>query len=447
MKIVGAETTTFVYDGWNMIEENLDDGTTTSTKRNVWGLDLSGGIYAAGGIGGLVAATSGQGSSMSHAFFDGTGNLVQLMSQTGTLIAHYEYGTAGTVIRKEGQAASENRFRYSTKYHDLEGNLFYAGFRFYDVQIGRWNRRDPIGHDGGANLYALRGNRPVGSVDPFGLDLFAVDGTGSTFERLSNVRLFYERHQEAKAFWNGPGTTFPYASGILRGSGSSDIVEGVVKEICSRWRNNRGLKVDLVGFSRGAAIVNEVAWVLNNRGCNCTAPSERSSFRRFVGLDFSSNFRVRVRFLGLFDTVHSMGEPQLGLSGLSFSGNGDWHTRSIAPNVDWAAQAMARHERRSFFRPSRLEPESVGTENHRQWFDGVHSDVGGHVNFNQNLQLISLRFMVREAASAGVPIDTNGLVTDDQIRSWNTNNLLEPSPNNPDFPRDSGNDPRLWANN
>ena len=35
---------------------------------------------------------------------------------------------------------------------------------------GRWPSRDPIGEEGGLNLYAAMGNEPVNMFDPLGLD-------------------------------------------------------------------------------------------------------------------------------------------------------------------------------------------------------------------------------------------------------------------------------------
>ena len=41
--------------------------------------------------------------------------------------------------------------------------------RWYDSTIGRWLSKDPIGLEGGLNLYVFCGNDPVNFVDPFGL--------------------------------------------------------------------------------------------------------------------------------------------------------------------------------------------------------------------------------------------------------------------------------------
>ena len=47
--------------------------------------------------------------------------------------------------------------------------------RFYDPDTGRYVSADPIGLDGGMNLYAYVGGDPVNLVDPEGLEGFAKD--------------------------------------------------------------------------------------------------------------------------------------------------------------------------------------------------------------------------------------------------------------------------------
>jgi len=41
--------------------------------------------------------------------------------------------------------------------------------RWYDAETGKWLRRDPIGVEGGINLYAYTENNPVNRVDVLGL--------------------------------------------------------------------------------------------------------------------------------------------------------------------------------------------------------------------------------------------------------------------------------------
>ena len=44
-----------------------------------------------------------------------------------------------------------------------------SGYRYYLPEIGRWLNRDPLGEDGGLNLYVFMGNNSISSIDLFGL--------------------------------------------------------------------------------------------------------------------------------------------------------------------------------------------------------------------------------------------------------------------------------------
>lgn len=47
--------------------------------------------------------------------------------------------------------------------------MYYYRARYYDAHIGRFVSEDPIGIDGGINLYVYVENNPVNYVDPLGL--------------------------------------------------------------------------------------------------------------------------------------------------------------------------------------------------------------------------------------------------------------------------------------
>jgi RHS repeat-associated protein len=57
-------------------------------------------------------------------------------------------------------------------YTDRETGLILCTYRYYDPEEGRFLNRDPIGYEGGANLYAYTEGNPTNDVDP--------DGTKST---------------------------------------------------------------------------------------------------------------------------------------------------------------------------------------------------------------------------------------------------------------------------
>jgi len=68
-----------------------------------------------------------------------------------------------------------NPFRFSTKYQDVEADLVYYGFRYYNLITGRWVSRDTRGEQGGHNLCAFVGNVPEIRLDALGL--YAVSDT------------------------------------------------------------------------------------------------------------------------------------------------------------------------------------------------------------------------------------------------------------------------------
>ena len=163
-KITGANTTVYLYDGWNCIAEY---GGTILSKTNLWGMDLSGTLQGAGGVGGLLGVRAG---SVSHfPTFDGNGNVSEYLASNGTIAAHFEYDPFGnTVVNTD--PANQFNYRFSTKPRDSETGLYYYGYRYYDPATGRWQNRDPIDENGGLNLYGFVGNDGANKLDLFGLD-------------------------------------------------------------------------------------------------------------------------------------------------------------------------------------------------------------------------------------------------------------------------------------
>jgi RHS repeat-associated protein len=157
----------YVYDRWNVIQELDMTGETPSVVRAyVWGLDVSGSLQGAGGVGGLLAVDDG--ASVCYATYDANGNVSEyLNSATGATAAHYEYDGFGNLTAVTGSA---NAFphRFSTKYTDDESGLVYYGYRYYSPELGRWVNRDPIGEEGGCNLFSAKFNNPVNNLDYLG---------------------------------------------------------------------------------------------------------------------------------------------------------------------------------------------------------------------------------------------------------------------------------------
>ena len=71
-----------------------------------------------------------------------------MVATNGDLLAHYEYDPFGNTVAATGVAATDNHFRFSTKYHEDESGLVYYGYRFYSAGLGRFLSRDPIAEAG-----------------------------------------------------------------------------------------------------------------------------------------------------------------------------------------------------------------------------------------------------------------------------------------------------------
>jgi RHS repeat-associated protein len=154
----------------------------TLEKTYTWGMDLSGTMQGAGGVGGLLAANEIQfvevdGETVMqttpyYPTFDGNGNVSEYLDDSGDVVAHYEYDPFGNLTTQSyagGFDITSFAHKFSTKYHDTETGLYYYGYRYYDPVTGRWPSRDPIGERGGMNLYGFVGNDGVNKWDKLGL--------------------------------------------------------------------------------------------------------------------------------------------------------------------------------------------------------------------------------------------------------------------------------------
>ena len=176
--IQGPSDTAYAYDGWNVVAEYAINGSSaTLTQAYTWGLDLSGSLQGAGGVGGLLCIHRGPGTATNgdrtwtdafYPTFDGNGNVSEYFDKDGTQVAHFEYDPFGRIVNSTG--SPENfPYRFSTKPQDFETGLFYYGYRYYNPLTGRWPSRDPIGERGGMNLYGFIRNEGIGRYDILGM--------------------------------------------------------------------------------------------------------------------------------------------------------------------------------------------------------------------------------------------------------------------------------------
>ena len=134
--------------------------------------DLSGSLQGAGGVGGLLAVRTGEGSY--YPAYDNNGNIVSYTDDSGAVVASYAYDAFGYTSAAFGPLASTFAHRFSTKPLDSETGLYYYGYRFYAPALGRWMNRDPIEEQGVVNIYSFVGNGSSHYVDFLGMDRIRV---------------------------------------------------------------------------------------------------------------------------------------------------------------------------------------------------------------------------------------------------------------------------------
>lgn len=72
-------------------------------------------------------------------------------------------------LKRRGETDTfENPWRLPGQYEDVETGLYYNGFRHYDPDTARYVSQDPLGLEGGFNLYSYVSN-PLAYADPLGL--------------------------------------------------------------------------------------------------------------------------------------------------------------------------------------------------------------------------------------------------------------------------------------
>ena len=106
---------------------------------------------------------------------DHLGTPQRLVNGSGNVVwqaAYLPFGKAQVTVELVG-----NNLRFPGQYFDAETGLHYNWHRFYDPETGRYISADPIGLDGGMNLYAYVQNNPVDWIDPEGLAI-GVDNQG-----------------------------------------------------------------------------------------------------------------------------------------------------------------------------------------------------------------------------------------------------------------------------
>jgi len=102
---------------------------------------------------------------VSYYLSDHLGSVVQQTTSSGAVNLVRQYDTNGVLL----QGQSTNGFAFTGREWDAETGLYSYRARYYDPLQSRFMGSDPIGLEGGPNLYAYVNGNPVRFTDPFGL--------------------------------------------------------------------------------------------------------------------------------------------------------------------------------------------------------------------------------------------------------------------------------------
>jgi RHS repeat-associated protein len=145
-------TTRLLYDGDDLIAEY--DGTGTLLRRYVHGNGADEPLIRYDGTG-LTTKR--------HLHADERGSVIAVTSFTGALLTTNRYDEYGVPA-----STNAGRFQYTGQQWLPEVGLQYSKARMYDPDDGRFLQTDPVGYDGGINLYGYVGDDPVNGTDPSG---------------------------------------------------------------------------------------------------------------------------------------------------------------------------------------------------------------------------------------------------------------------------------------
>jgi uncharacterized protein (DUF2235 family) len=262
----------------------------------------------------------------------------------------------------------------------------------------------------------------------------------------SETLLFYDR---------GVGTNwFQRLSGGALGVGLSENVRDAYHFLAQEFAP--GAEIYVFGFSRGAYTARSLCGFIKAAGL-LERPSEGEVWRAYLDYyatesrtlaqpqgwslravgdwlrkkvgdwvganlrDFPRHQGVKIRFIGVYDTVGALGVPLPEAAKVNQRIVG-FHDTNLSDLVEHAVQALAVDEQRGPYAPTlwTLEPgQSLGPGQTvlQVWFPGVHSDIGGGYR-DKGIGDITLDFVMRQAALHGLTLDPDRPLPDLVCPAW-----------------------------
>jgi len=149
-RVAGSVTTTFQYDGADVVIDRVSDGSAFDYLN---GLGIDDKLRQSGGTPGTL-----------YYLQDHLGSTTALTGIGGGLLEQQQYEAFGT-----NAGSVRTRYGYTGRERDDLTGLMYYRMRWYDAQQGRFISEDPLGISAGNNLYEYVDNDAINNIDPMGL--------------------------------------------------------------------------------------------------------------------------------------------------------------------------------------------------------------------------------------------------------------------------------------
>ncbi len=152
-------TTRYIYDaGGNLLAEA--DGSNNITTYYIHGAGL------------LAMVTPANAIYPYH--FNAVGSTIALTDSGQNMVNKYSYDSFGNIATNQVENVPQP-FKFVGQYGVMTepNGFYYMRARYYDPEVGRFISEDPIGFEGGINLYAYASNNPLLLIDPLGLKWLA----------------------------------------------------------------------------------------------------------------------------------------------------------------------------------------------------------------------------------------------------------------------------------
>ena len=155
--------TEFLWDGSHLLQENGSDGLYTYIYTDLDSYEPLAQIHN---------WTNAEGESQQQTNYfhcDQIGIPREMTDSDGKLLWFGDYYGWGKLKSETNITNAHQPFRLQNQYCDTETGLHYNFFRYYEPDAGRFINQDPIGLNGGDNLYLLAQNTQSW-IDPLGLN-------------------------------------------------------------------------------------------------------------------------------------------------------------------------------------------------------------------------------------------------------------------------------------